>query len=154
MDSDPQRVLPIPAALPVRQLGPHRAVVDGPIVIIWFVGEFTLEHWAPFAELVEETIATHGFAYAIGHLQEAGAISAAVRKKAASWLPHVRLLGFANVRASPLERAVAVMLANAIRLVTGMSMQSGFFEDEQKARAWIAQLEQRRRERGAPSPGA
>ncbi len=153
MSSDPQPVPPVPGALPVRQIGPHHAVVDGSIIIMWFVGDFMPEHWPPFAALIEETIAAHGFAYAIGHLQQAGAVTAAVRKEAAKWLPQVRLLGFANVQANPLVRAIAVMMSNAIRLVTGISLQSGFFEDEQKARAWIAQLEKRRREQAANSHG-
>ena len=66
--------------------------------------------------------------------------------------PAVRLLGFANVR-QPLVRAVAVMMANAIRLVTGISLQSGFLRTS-RSRVWIAQLEKRRREQAGSQPVA
>lgn len=133
------------AATQLLPIGPHQVRVDGPIVICWFVGDFTMEHWPRFVALVERTIAEHGYAYAIGHLREAGSIDAEVRRQAAAWLPQVELRGFANVQAGTFARALAILLANAIRLVTGMTLPSGFFENESKARAWIASQQQRRK---------
>lgn len=131
--------------------GRHSLRVDGDVLVVRFVGDLSADDGRQMLAICEQVIAQHGQAYMLALVDEAGSIDPQFRRQLMTWMKTNPLLAIANVRASWVARTVGILLTNAIRLTGLAGYASAFFDSEEGARRWLADVASRHRQ-GRPSP--
>jgi hypothetical protein len=123
----------------VRQIGPHRIEIEGDLVVCRNQGLFTLEHMQQICVLFSELLEKNGRLFTITDASRGGDFDAAARRYAAEWSRDHQLAGTVVFGTSRIARVTISLMIRAIALLTRRPRPLVFVENEQQARAWVAE---------------
>lgn len=154
-------------SLPTSELGPlrdifvmmgdwltyagHRTLVTDDLVVVEPHGHMSPPHISKLLnEILARVVAAHGLAYVLLDARDGTPADAESRRIISDWVrAHPGKTIFAVFGASRTASAVAMLLLNAIRLVSGRRLQLRMFDGEAEARSWLL-AQRERRKNGQP----
>lgn len=128
------------------RLGTHEFRIEGDILHVKWVGEFTVNDMQHLNQLITELHQEHQLVFHLVDGSRGQGLSAEARRwSVAHTSPRNRADGIACFGFNSMMRAISTLLVRAIAIVSKQASPTRFFATEAEARAWLDEL------RGGPA---
>ncbi len=124
-------------------IGPHQVRIEDDIVHVRFHGDIIPPETKELLEVCQRVHQQHGRLFLLFDTVHAGIVSAESRRMFVQWNLTYPVAAVVNFGGGMVQRALAVLITNAIRIVSKKSPAMAYLSTEAEARDWLN--EQRRK---------